>query len=151
MPHKYVIDANVLFSAFISGKELYTLLFSSYTIYVPDFAFLELEKYKQRILKKTKLPKDEFQEFVLRLLDNVMVIPNLLLSQAALTEAYELCKEIDEKDTVYIAAAIELNLTFITSDKRLFYGLKERNFSQVMLLGDIINTLFPVQGEISLQ
>ena len=85
---------------------------------------------------------------MLRLLDNVMVIPNLLLSQAALTEAYELCKEIDEKDTVYIAAAIELNLSFITSDKRLFYGLKARNFSQVMLLGDIINTLLPVQGEI---
>jgi len=83
--HKYVIDANVLFSAFISGKDIYSLLFSTYTIYVPDFAFVELEKYKQRILKKTKLTVDDFQEFVLRLLNNVTVIPNLLLSQASLT------------------------------------------------------------------
>ena len=37
--HTYVIDANVLFSAFISGKDIYPLLFSTYTIYVPDFAF----------------------------------------------------------------------------------------------------------------
>ena len=81
--HKYVIDANILFSAFISGKELYTLLFSEYTIYLPDFAFLELEKYKQRIIKKTKLTEHEFQEFVLRLLKDVTVIPNLLLSQAS--------------------------------------------------------------------
>ncbi len=58
---KYVIDANVLFSAFISGKEVYTLLFSEHTISVPDFTFLELEKYKQRILNKTKLTEDAFQ------------------------------------------------------------------------------------------
>jgi predicted nucleic acid-binding protein len=141
-PHqKYVIDANVLFSAFISGKEVYTLLFSEYLIYLPDFAFLELEKYKHRILKKTKLTEYAFQEFVLRLLNNVTVIPNLLLSHASLTHAYDLCHEIDEKDTVYIAAALELNLTLITSDKRLYTGLKARDFSQVILLGDVINTL----------
>jgi len=139
--HQYVIDANVLFSAFISGKDVYSLLFSTYTIYIPDFAFVELEKYKQRILKKTKLTADEFQEFVLRLLNNVTVIPNLLLSQASLTRAYELCKEIDEKDTLYIATALELNLTLITSDKRLYTGLKSKDFSKVMLLGDVINTL----------
>ncbi len=147
--HKYVIDANVLFSAFISGKDVYTLLFSAYTVYVPDFAFLELEKYKQRLLKKTKLTEDKFQEFVLRLLNNVIVIPNLLLSQASLTRANELCKDIDEKDTVYIAATLELDLTLITSDKRLYSGLKARDFSQVMLLGDVINTLPPAQGETS--
>ena len=142
--NKYVIDANVLFSAFISGKDVYTLLFSAYAIYVPDFAFLELEKYRQRILTKTKLPEDEFQEFVLRLLNNVIVIPNLLLSQAVLTEAYELCKEIDEKDTVYVAAAIELGFTLITSDKRLYSGLKALDFSRVVLLGDVINSLLPI-------
>ncbi len=137
----YLIDANVLFSAFISGKAIYPLLFTTYSIYVPDFTFLELEKYKQRILRKTKLPEDEFQEFVLRLLKKVTVIPNLLLSQASLTKAYKLCQEIDEKDTVYVAAAIELKLTLITSDKRLYSGLKADGFSQVMLLGDVINTL----------
>ncbi|XCN72392.1 MAG: PIN domain-containing protein [Candidatus Electrothrix aestuarii] len=65
MSKGYILDANVLFSAFISGKELYTLLFSEHTMYLPDFAFLELEKYRKRILKKTKLREEEFQEFVL--------------------------------------------------------------------------------------
>jgi predicted nucleic acid-binding protein len=96
----YVLDANVLFSAFISGKELYTLLFSERSMYLPDFAFLELEKYKKRILKKTKLREEEFQEFVLKLFSNVTVIPNLLLSEASLRQAYQLCKDIDEKDTI---------------------------------------------------
>ena len=110
MKHKYVIDANVLFSAFISGKSLYRLLFSEHTIYLPDFAFLEIEKYKQRILKKTKLSEQEFQEFVLKLLTNVTVIPNLLISQRSLKDAYELCKGIDEK-TLFISLLL-LNLTW---------------------------------------
>lgn len=41
---KYIIDSNVLFSAFISGRDVYRLLFSEYTIYLPDYAFLEIEK-----------------------------------------------------------------------------------------------------------
>ena len=47
MSHRHVIDANVLFSAFISGRELYRLLFSEHTIYLPDFALLELDKYSE--------------------------------------------------------------------------------------------------------
>jgi predicted nucleic acid-binding protein len=147
MKDKYVIDANVLFSAFISGKSVYHLLFSEHTIYLPDFAFLEIEKYKQRILKKIKLSEQEFQEFVLKLLTNVTVIPNLLISQRSLKDAYELCKDIDEKDTVYIAVALEFDVTLITNDKTLFTKLKERDFTQVMLLKDVIDTLPGIQGE----
>ncbi|MCI5159064.1 MAG: PIN domain-containing protein [Candidatus Electrothrix sp. AUS1_2] len=137
----YVLDANVLFSAFISGKELYTLLFSEQSMYLPDFAFLELEKYKKRILKKTKLREEEFQEFILKLFSNVTVIPNLLLSEASLEQAYQLCREIDEKDTVYVAAAIELDLVLVTNDRVLYTGLRERSFSRIALLNDVVDTL----------
>lgn len=137
----YVLDANVLFSAFISGKELYTLLFSERSMYLPDFAFLELEKYKKRILKKTKLREEEFQEFVLKLFSNVTVIPNLLLSEASLRQAYQLCKDIDEKDTIYVAAAMEFDLVLITNDRILYTGLKERNFSKIALLNDVVDTM----------
>ncbi|MBF0241330.1 MAG: PIN domain-containing protein [Desulfamplus sp.] len=139
--NSYLIDANILFSAFISGKDIYPLLFSQYKIYLPDFAFLELEKYKKRILSKTKLTEYQFQEFVLGLLKDVTVIPNLLLSKESLSKSYEICKDIDEKDTVYVAAAHEFNLTLITSDKKLYLGLKPHNFIEVILLEDIINTI----------
>jgi len=138
---KFVIDANVLFSAFISGKDIYDILFSTYKIYVPDFAFLELEKYRQRILKKTKLSEFDLQIFVLRLFNNITVVPNLLITKTSLNRGYEICKEIDEKDTVYIAAAIELNIDLITSDKKLFNYLKSHGFNQIVLLGDVINTI----------
>jgi predicted nucleic acid-binding protein len=135
---EYVIDANVLFGAFISGKDVYRLLFSGHTIYLPDFAFIEIEKYKQRILKKTKLDERLFQEFVLKLLRDVTVIPGLVISQASFEEGYRLCKGIDEKDTVYVAASFQLEATLITSDKALHSGLQERGYSRVALLGDVM-------------
>lgn len=146
MKPRYVIDANVLFGAFISGKDLYRLLCSEYTIYLPDYAFTEIEKYKQRILKKTKVKEEQFQTFVLSLLSKVTVIPNLLLSQASLQEAYRLCQEIDEKDTVYVAVALEFGIPLITSDKALHDGLQARQFSNVVLLKDIIAQLPSLEG-----
>ncbi len=41
----YVIDFNILFSSLLSGKVLYKSLFSHYSFYIPDFAFVELQKY----------------------------------------------------------------------------------------------------------
>ncbi len=143
---RYVIDANVLFGAFISGKDLYRLLCSEYTVYLPDYAFTEIEKYKQRILKKTKLKEDEFQTFALSLLSKVTVIPNLLLSQTTLQLAYEFCREIDEKDTPYVAVAIEFGIPLITSDKVLHDGLKKRQFPNVILLKDIVEQLPSYEG-----
>jgi predicted nucleic acid-binding protein len=141
MKSEYVIDSNVLFSAFISGKDVYRLLFSEYNIYIPDFAFSEIEKYKTRILRKTKLKEQEFRDFVVKLLHYVNVVPNLLISQDSLNQAHKLCQSIDEKDTVYVATAIEFQFILVTNDISLYNGLKNRNFNQVILLEDIIKQI----------
>lgn len=46
----YVIDFNILFSGLLSGRALYKTLFRHYSFYIPDFAFVELRKYKDIIL-----------------------------------------------------------------------------------------------------
>jgi predicted nucleic acid-binding protein len=138
MKEKYVIDANVLFGAFISGKDIYQFLFSEKELYLPDFAFLELEKYEGRILKKTKLRDKELSDFVITLLSKVTVIPSFLILKASFTQAYPLCKDIDEKNTVYVALAIELGFKLVTNDKKLYDGLESLNFNQVVLLKDVM-------------
>jgi predicted nucleic acid-binding protein len=136
-----VIDANVLFSAFISGRDLYRLLFSEHTIYLPDYALLELDKYKTRILQKTRLNEREFQNFVLALFNHVTVVPRMVLSHGSITRANQLCKGIDEKDTMYVAVALELYVTLVTNDKVLYHGLKKRQFHRTALLRDVVDAL----------
>jgi len=69
-----VADSNILFSALISGKSVYLDIFRIAKVYVPDFIFLEIEKYEKRIIKKTKL-KNTFRNFVRDLFTEVTVIP----------------------------------------------------------------------------
>ncbi len=73
---KFILDANIIFSALISGKQLFLQLFETNLFYTPDFAFIEIEKYKNIILKKSKLEKTEFQEFITKLFQQITVIPS---------------------------------------------------------------------------
>jgi predicted nucleic acid-binding protein len=50
---KVIIDANIIFSALIKGSSIYLSLVKNLEVYAPDFIFLELEKYEDRILNKT--------------------------------------------------------------------------------------------------
>lgn len=59
----YVADANVLFSAFISGKQQYISFFDRNRVVTIDFVFIELEKYRTVILKKSKLSQQELWIF----------------------------------------------------------------------------------------
>jgi len=74
---RFILDANILFSALISGKQLFLQLFEINQFYAPDFVFIEIDKYKTIILKKSKLEKSEFQEFITKLFQHITVIPSL--------------------------------------------------------------------------
>lgn len=137
--NKYVIDANVIFSALISGKQIYLHLFDKYEFYVPDFVFIEIDKYKSLILSKTKLTKKEFQDFIKKLFQQVIVIPSLYIQDKNREKAINLCGDIDLKDTVYVALSVEMDMPLVTRDKPLYDGLKEKNFNKIMLFDDLVN------------
>ena len=76
---KIVLDSNILFSALISGKDLYIDIFRAADFYAPDFIFTELSKYQEKIIKKTRL-KDEFISFAKELFSTIKIIPGLAIS-----------------------------------------------------------------------
>lgn len=123
---KYVLDANALMSALISGKPLYLTMFERFQFFVPDFIITETEKYKLLILEKTKLKPSEFNEFANKLFQNISIIPASSISDETLKHAMRLCADIDEKDTMYVALALQMNIYLITRDVPLFKGLKKK-------------------------
>jgi predicted nucleic acid-binding protein len=130
---KYVIDANILFGAIISSKRIYFDIIRNFELYAPDFVLKEIEKYEELILKRTKLEKKELNSFLIKLFRGITILPSIILDKNSKQKAAELCKNIDEKDIPYIALAIELDVPFITNDKKLYKGLKEKKFSNIML------------------
>jgi predicted nucleic acid-binding protein len=53
-----------------------------------------------------------------------------LIAQENRAAAYELCREVDETDTLHVALALELNGVLWTGDKELKDGLRGRGFDR---------------------
>ncbi len=99
----FVIDVNILFSGILSRKKFYEGLFLRYKFYVPDFALVELQKYKKIIRKKLSEYQTDFDKFAVMIFSNLNVIPDFLLSPAIIEQAENLCKDVDIKDSLYVA------------------------------------------------
>lgn len=137
--NEYVLDANIIFSSLLSGKQFYRKLFDKFIFYTPDYALNEIQNYQEQIIKKTKLEKRDLQEFTLFIFSKLIVTPEFFISTESRQKAYDLCKEIDHKDIIYVALAIELNCVLITRDKPLHNGLIQRGYPEVLLFDDFIS------------
>lgn len=136
--NQYILDANIVFSALISKKEFYLDLMAQNTFYTPDFALIEINKYRSVILKKSRLKLDALNEYTFRFFRKLIVVPDYVISDNSLQKAIDLCADIDLKDTIYIALAIELNTTLLTRDKPLYDGLIAKGFMPIQLFDDFI-------------
>lgn len=142
---QYVTDANVIFSSLISGKENYEIMFSENKFFLPDFALSEIQKYQPIILEKSKLTFAEMQTYTLGIFDYITVVPNLLVSTKSYFQAFQLCRNIDEKDTPYLALAIEFNIEFLTNDLELIEGLRNKGFEKVLSLSEFFERENPLK------
>lgn len=112
-----VVDANVLFSTLIKESISYKLLFyESYRLYAPEFILVEIEKYKEELLQKTKRTTEEFYNLLQILRRRIILFP--------LDELIQFIKKAeqispDPKDISYVALALKLNIPIWSNDKQL--------------------------------
>lgn len=134
----YVVDANILFSGLISRKPFYERLFGQYQFSTPDFALVELEKYRSIFLKKVKGNQADFEEFALLLFSRLTIVPDFLIRSECKQEAMDLCAPVDAKDSLYVALAIQLGQALVTRDIPLHDHLKLSGFDRVVLFDEFI-------------
>ena len=128
---RIVVDTNILFSALLRMPNRYatTILLGEYSFYSPKFVFVELFKYKEKIMKYSKLEEDELLELLHRLLKCVRIGEEERISESSLNQAYELCKDVDLKDILFVALTINLDGRLWTSDDKLKKGLVKKGFT----------------------
>lgn len=135
---KIVVDSNIIFSALISGKEIYIDIFKMNDVYIPDIVFSELNKYESLLIKKTKLKQADFRMFVQMLFEEVTVIPKFAISIEYWQNAYEICKDIDEKDTPFVALSLEFKIPLWTNDKALREGIEKKEFDNFVTTEELL-------------
>jgi len=137
----FVTDANVLMSILISGKAGYRPILSINNFIFPDFAFVEIEKYKDILKGKTKMTETQFAEWTYFVFANLTVLPQYVLEQNVLTKSERLLEKVDLKDISYVALAMQLDLPLLTRDKPLYNGLRKQGFRKVLFFDDFLRGL----------
>ncbi len=129
---KIVVDSNIIFSSLLKKGEAFRDIFfsDSYKLYSCNFSIIEIFKYKEKILKYSKIDEPELLDKLYKVLKHVTFINEKFISTDCFEKAYDLCSDIDEKDTLFIALTIELDSVFWTGDKKLINGLKKKGFDR---------------------
>ncbi len=89
----FVIDANVLMSILISGKSSYKPLLTYYNFILPDFALVELDKYKDVLKSKTKMQEDEFLQWTYFVFAQLTILPQYIFIKESLVRSNEILEK----------------------------------------------------------
>jgi len=131
---KIIIDSNILFSLLISknSKFRHILFNAENKIFSPNFVFSELFKYKEKILKFSKSDEAKVYELLNLILEKIHFVNEELVSLLSRKKAYNLCKDVDENDTPFLALSIEIDGYLWTGDKVLKNHLIKNGFNKIL-------------------
>lgn len=132
MSKTIIVDTNILFSVLLNGSSRLAkvLLNSEHHFFTCELACVELFNRKEKIIKSSQLTNDQVIELLHLCLRRVNFFKEDKISKQHWKEAYQLCREIDEDDTLFVALTLELDGLLWTGDKKLITGLRERGFDK---------------------
>lgn len=138
---KLIIDANIVFSAILNtnGKIADLLLNSNdkLSFLAPSFLRSEIRKHHSKISKVSKLKPSEILDLEFLLFNKIIFMSEEILDDWAWERAFELTKDIDEKDTPYVAFGLFFECKIWTGDKKLLSGLSKKGFDEIILTNDL--------------
>ena len=140
---KIVVDTNILFSALFSkkGKIRNIVLQGEVTLFSCNFSIAELLSLSDKLIQKHRIKKEEWQWFAYQILKRINFVSESFISKKSLKTAVDLCKDIDIKDTLFVALSLDLEGYLWTGDKELVDGLKRKGFNKVLMTEDLLKLL----------
>jgi predicted nucleic acid-binding protein len=134
-PDCVVVDANIAFKALVSQRgDLRDRLDPSATskFYTPGYLFVELFKHKARLAHATGLTEAELLEALQTLVSRLEFVNETTISLGVWMEAHRLCRDVDERDTPYIALTLHLAGRLWTEDEQLKRALRTKGFNHFL-------------------
>ena len=130
---KVVVDTNVFFSLLLRRDTVQRRRFltdSARSFFCPRFFLVELFKHKERIAKATELSGDELLECLYELLAHIQFIEEGGIPMGTWIEARRLCRDVDLKDTPFVALTLHLDGQLWTADGELQSALRAKGFDR---------------------
>ena len=133
-----IIDSNELFSTLIKDSITRKIIleYASFFLF-PSFIFEEMQKHKTELLKKSRMSGEDFSKLLQLILKKVVIVPNEVLIPYR-KEAFEIVKNIDPDDVLFVACALAYPNSIIWSNDR---KLKKQSRVKVLNTKEIIKLL----------
>ena len=131
-----VIDANRIFSELIAANHQLRRAFTSLpkTRFIcPKYVFVEIFKHKERIADASGLSEPEILSLLHSILERIEFIDEDSIRLGSWTEAWRLCRDVDENDTAYVALALDQDAELWTGDRVLEVGLRKKGFTRFFI------------------
>ncbi len=132
-PDWVIVDANLVFKAMTAGRgDLRDRVGPAAPLrfFAPRFLFVELFAHKDDLALAAKVTAEEMLEALHALVTRLDFVNEANIPLGTWMEAYRLCKEVDEKDTPYVALTLHLDARLWTHDAQLKAGLRARGFDR---------------------
>ena len=134
---RLVIDTNVFMTGLLKDSIVRKVLSSeNIQFFIPEHALDELEKHKNTLIKKVNINVAEFDEMVSLLLENIEAVPESKI-KAKFKEAEAVMKDIDIKDSPFIATVLSIECDGLTFDEYF----QKQNKIKTFKIKDMINIL----------
>lgn len=135
---RIVADTNILISALLKDHSINARLIKSgyFNVYFPEYGLKEIAGYHGYIDTKRKrssqlIALEYAQSFLLKA---IQVVP-LDLYRPKMKDAFEIMKEIDEKDVPFMALAMQLGCPIWSNDKHFQRQKEVRVYTTRDILG----------------
>ena len=131
-----VVDTNIVFSTLLKANGAVAKAFfnipSFAEYYAPDFLVTELQLHRTKLLKQSGLSELNYEIAKTSVFAQINFIDVSVLPEEFKREAALLTKDIDFKDFEFVALALFMNAVLWTGDKKLYNGLRRKNFDKVI-------------------
>ena len=134
---KLVVDTNIIISAIIKDsltRRILTHLDAD--LYTIDFSEQEIKKYKSEILQKAEISEIALDFLLGKLKDRLSNIDDNVVA-LKMEKAFGIMKEIDPKDSPFLAAALAINAEIWSDDKHF----DKQNLVKVWKTKDLVKFL----------
>ena len=136
-----VVDTNIVFSALLNTDSLIaSILFNPTTtgfFYSLDFLKHEIINREEKLVKYSQLSTDQLRASRALIYQRIMFVSPDEIDAAIWQQAYQLCHDVDENDTPFVALTLHLNGELWTGDRKLSNGLRQKGFSQIISTGEV--------------
>lgn len=135
---KLVIDTNRIMAGLLKDSASRRIILQdSFSFYAPDYCETELFKHRPYLVKKAKIPEEDFDLLMQVLLDKVELVPFEDFA-GEYDRAMNIMEPVDENDAPFLAVGLALGIEGIWTEDRHFL---RQDLLNVYSTRDLIGTL----------